>query len=55
MTRTALLAEAISHRDAARKAMEARTTWNQAKRDAAEELEFWSNKVAFLQNEEGWA
>jgi hypothetical protein len=42
------LTEAISHRDAARKAHDSIIKWGNAKRDAAEELEFWMGKVAML-------
>lgn len=42
------LAEAIANRDAARQRYDACPTRNKMKRDAAEDLEFWGNKVAFL-------
>jgi hypothetical protein len=47
MTSTEKFNEATSQRDAARIAFQAATT-NRARRDAAEELEFWTSKVAML-------
>lgn len=48
MTRTQQLTEATSKRDKARSLYEAFPTFNKAKRDAAEDLEFWTGKVALL-------
>lgn len=48
MTKTEQLTEATAKRDEARTRYEACKTWNATKQDAADELEFWSNKVAFL-------
>ncbi len=48
--RTEALTEAVAHRDAARSAYTATPN-----RDNAENLEFWSSKVAFLSNDKGWA
>ncbi len=50
MTRTEQLTEATTKRDEARTRLDGMTVWNTAKRDAAEDLEFWSNKVAFVTN-----
>jgi hypothetical protein len=48
MSNTAALTEATTKSTEARSRFDAQPTWNKAKRDAAEDLEFWSNKVAFL-------
>lgn len=48
MSRTEQLAEAIANQTAARERYDACPTWNKTKRDAADDLEFWGNKVAFL-------
>ena len=48
MTKTQQLTEATRNRDEARRRMEGQPRWNAAKRDAAEDLEFWGSKVAFL-------
>lgn len=48
MTRTQQLIEATAKRDEARRTLDAMPTWNTAKRDAAEELDFWVGKVAAL-------
>jgi hypothetical protein len=47
MSTTQQLTEAKAHRDAARSAYNAAAT-KKASREAAEELEFWIGKVAFL-------
>jgi len=52
-TRTAQIAEATANRDAARTAYN--TTTGKARRNAAEELEFWSSKLAMLNVTTGWA
>lgn len=54
MTRTEQLTEARSNQTAARLAFETAAT-KTARRNAAEQLEFWGNKVAFLANTKGWA
>lgn len=48
MSTTQQLAEAIANQAEARQRFDACLTWNKTKRDAAEDLEFWGNKVAFL-------
>ena len=48
MTNTEQLIEATAKRDEARRTYESMTTWGKAKRDAAEDLEFWVSKVDFL-------
>ena len=53
MTRTQQLTEATANRDAARQAMESAKT-KAARRNAAEDLDFWQGKVAMLSVERGW-
>lgn len=48
METAAALTEATNKSTEARSRFDALPTWNKAKRDAAEDLEFWSNKVAYL-------
>lgn len=48
MTTTQQLAEAIAKQTEARQRFDACPTWSKTKRDAADDLEFWGNKVAFL-------
>jgi hypothetical protein len=42
--------EAKQNWEVARAKYESIKTWGNKKRDAAEEVEFWSNKMAFLQS-----
>jgi Skp family chaperone for outer membrane proteins len=44
------LAKARKELEAAQAKLSGLKTWNDDKRDAAEEVEFWGNKVAFLAN-----
>ncbi len=48
--RTTELANAKNEQAKARTAYESQPKFNKAKREAAEQLEFWGNKVAFLSN-----
>lgn len=49
-TMASVVEEAVTRRDAARARLQEMETepWSKVKREAAEELEFWSSKVAFL-------
>lgn len=46
--RQAELSNARKELDASRVKMDSIKTWGSKKRDAAEQVEFWGNKVAFL-------
>lgn len=46
--RTTELDNARKELATARQRMDAQTEWNARKREAAEQVEFWGNKVAFL-------
>jgi hypothetical protein len=48
--RQAELAKARKELEAAQTKLAGCKTWNETKRDAAEEVEFWGDKVAFLAN-----
>lgn len=48
--RTETLTEALAELAEARVRYNAIGTWNTRKRDAAEDVEFWSNRVAFLEH-----